>query len=113
MVEKKQKRFLAVAPFECAWREELTFREVGRVAIKAFTHIDVTVVFRKHVAKSIHLASKQHASFSENCISDGILIDSRSTGTMIWFDGEFGVRSDFHNLVLLVAGTATLMELIC
>ncbi|GAB2245210.1 hypothetical protein Droror1_Dr00000703 [Drosera rotundifolia] len=34
-------------------------------------------------AKSIHLASKQHASFSENCISDGILIDSRSAGTMI------------------------------
>ncbi|KAL9255812.1 Two-component response regulator-like APRR5-like protein [Drosera capensis] len=34
-------------------------------------------------AKLIHLASKQHAPFSENCISDGILIDSRSAGTMV------------------------------
>ncbi|GAB4828429.1 hypothetical protein Ancab_040043 [Ancistrocladus abbreviatus] len=50
MVEKKQK-FLTVAPFECAWRNELRFREAGRgcVAFEAFAHNDVTVVFREHV----------------------------------------------------------------
>ncbi|GAB2215913.1 hypothetical protein Droror1_Dr00023676 [Drosera rotundifolia] len=57
MVEKKQKRFLTVAPFECAWREEMRFREAGRgcVAFEAFAHNDVTVVFREHVgSQSYH-----------------------------------------------------------
>nr|DAD41803.1 TPA_asm: hypothetical protein HUJ06_016126 [Nelumbo nucifera] len=48
---KKQKKFLTVAPFECAWRKELRFRVAGRgcVAFEAFAHNDVTVVFREHV----------------------------------------------------------------
>lgn len=48
-MEKKQKKFLTVAPFECAWRDDLRFREAGRgcVAFDAFAHNDVTVVFRE------------------------------------------------------------------
>lgn len=51
MIEKKQKKFLTVAPFECAWRDDLRFKEAGRgcVAFDAFAHNDVTVVFREHV----------------------------------------------------------------
>ncbi|KAJ1392933.1 SKP1/BTB/POZ domain superfamily, partial [Sesbania bispinosa] len=47
MVEK----FLTVPPFECAWREELKFREAGRgcVAFEAFACNDVTLVFRENV----------------------------------------------------------------
>ncbi|XP_039140970.1 BTB/POZ domain-containing protein At2g30600 isoform X2 [Dioscorea cayenensis subsp. rotundata] len=48
---EKHKRFLTVAPFECAWREELRFREAGRgcIAFEAFAHNDVTLVFREQV----------------------------------------------------------------
>lgn len=48
-MEKKQKKFLTVAPFECAWHDDLRFREAGRgcVAFDAFAHNDVTVVFRE------------------------------------------------------------------
>lgn len=51
MIEKKQNKFLTVAPFECAWRDDLRFKEAGRgcVAFDAFAHNDVTVVFREHV----------------------------------------------------------------
>ncbi|XP_027148485.1 BTB/POZ domain-containing protein At2g30600 [Coffea eugenioides] len=51
MIEKKQKKFLTVAPFECAWCDDLKFREAGRgcVAFDAFAHNDVTIVFREHV----------------------------------------------------------------
>lgn len=51
MDRKKQKKYLTVAPFECAWHKELRFREAGRgcVAFEAFAHNDVTVVFREHV----------------------------------------------------------------
>lgn len=51
MIQKKQKKFLTVAPFECAWPNELRFREAGRgcVAFEAFAHNDVTVVFREQV----------------------------------------------------------------
>lgn len=51
MIEKKQKKFLTVAPFECAWQKELKFKEAGRgcVAFEAFARNDVTVVFREHV----------------------------------------------------------------
>lgn len=47
----KQRKSLTVAPFECAWREELRFKEAGRgcVAFEASAHNDVTVVFREHV----------------------------------------------------------------
>lgn len=50
-MEKKQKKFLTVAPFECAWRDDLRFREAGRgcVAFDAFAHNDVTVVFREQL----------------------------------------------------------------
>lgn len=30
MIEKQHKKFLTVAPFECAWRNDLRFREAGR-----------------------------------------------------------------------------------
>jgi len=48
---EKQKKSLTVAPFECAWREELRFREAGRgcVAFEAFAQNDVTLVFREQV----------------------------------------------------------------
>ncbi|XP_052202275.1 BTB/POZ domain-containing protein At2g30600 [Diospyros lotus] len=51
MAEKQQKKFLTVAPFECAWPNDLRFREAGRgcVAFEAFAHNDVTVVFRENV----------------------------------------------------------------
>ncbi|XP_010556054.1 PREDICTED: BTB/POZ domain-containing protein At2g30600 [Tarenaya hassleriana] len=51
MVGIQEKKFLTVAPFECAWREDLKFREPGRgcVAFDAFAHNDVTVVFRENV----------------------------------------------------------------
>ncbi|BAT82897.1 BTB/POZ domain-containing protein [Vigna angularis] len=43
--------FLTVPPFECAWREDLKFREAGRgcVAFEAFACNDVTLVFRENV----------------------------------------------------------------
>ncbi|GLT46059.1 hypothetical protein SLA2020_198470 [Shorea laevis] len=51
MMAKKEKKFLTVAPFECAWRKDLKFREAGRgcVAFDAFACNDVTVVFRENV----------------------------------------------------------------
>ncbi|XP_048444266.1 BTB/POZ domain-containing protein At2g30600 isoform X2 [Pyrus x bretschneideri] len=51
MMDKKEKEFLTVAPFECAWRKDLKFREAGRgcVAFEAFAHNDVTLVFRENV----------------------------------------------------------------
>lgn len=50
-MEKKEKKFLTVAPFECAWRNDLKFREAGRgcVAFEASAHNDVTLVFRENV----------------------------------------------------------------
>ncbi|KAL4372466.1 BTB/POZ domain-containing protein At2g30600 isoform X1 [Arachis ipaensis] len=50
MVEKKD-TFLTVPPFECAWREDLKFREAGRgcVAFEAYACNDVTLVFRQNV----------------------------------------------------------------
>ncbi|GAA0177007.1 hypothetical protein LIER_29643 [Lithospermum erythrorhizon] len=51
MMEKKQKKFLTVAPFECAWIDGLRFKEAGRgcIAFDAFAHNDVTIVFREQV----------------------------------------------------------------
>lgn len=50
-MEEKEKKFLTVAPFQCAWRKDLKFREAGRgcVAFDAFAHNDVTLVFRENV----------------------------------------------------------------
>ncbi|KAJ6414333.1 hypothetical protein OIU84_007031 [Salix udensis] len=47
----EEKKFLTVAPFQCAWRKDLKFREAGRgcVAFDAFAHNDVTLVFREKV----------------------------------------------------------------
>ncbi|CAN6179813.1 unnamed protein product [Urochloa humidicola] len=46
---EETKRSLTVAPFECAWGEELRFWEPGRgcVAFEASAHNDVTLVFRQ------------------------------------------------------------------
>jgi len=46
---EETKRSLTVAPFECAWGEELRFGEPGRgcVAFEASAHNDVTLVFRQ------------------------------------------------------------------
>ncbi|KAF2310202.1 hypothetical protein GH714_007194 [Hevea brasiliensis] len=51
MMDEKEKKFLTVAPFQCAWRKDLKFREAGRgcVAFDAFAHNDVTLVFRENV----------------------------------------------------------------
>ena len=51
MLEKKQQKFLTVAPFECAWQKEFKFKEAGRgcVVFEAFARNDVTVVFRENV----------------------------------------------------------------
>ncbi|KAI4336702.1 hypothetical protein L6164_015194 [Bauhinia variegata] len=50
MIEKKEE-FLTVAPFECAWRKDLKFREAGRgcVSFEAFARNDVTLIFRENV----------------------------------------------------------------
>lgn len=63
MVEKKEKKFVTVAPFECAWRNDLKFREAGRgcVAFEAFAHNDVTLVFRENVG-SQHYHYKRDSS---------------------------------------------------
>lgn len=62
-MEKKQKKFLTVAPFECAWHDDLRFREAGRgcVAFDAFAHNDVTIVFREN-AGSQHYHYKRDNS---------------------------------------------------
>lgn len=50
MIEKKESS-LTVAPFECAWRKDLKFREPGRgcVIFEAFARNDITLVFRENV----------------------------------------------------------------
>ncbi|KAG8369275.1 hypothetical protein BUALT_Bualt15G0134500 [Buddleja alternifolia] len=62
-MEMKQKKFLTVAPFECAWHDDLRFREAGRgcVAFDAFAHNDVTIVFREN-AGSQHYHYKRDNS---------------------------------------------------
>lgn len=62
-MENKEKKFLTVAPFECAWRNDLKFREAGRgcVAFEAFAHNDVTLVFRENVG-SQHYHYKRDSS---------------------------------------------------
>ncbi|XP_051126591.1 BTB/POZ domain-containing protein At2g30600 [Andrographis paniculata] len=63
IMEKKKKNFLTVAPFECAWHDELRFKEAGRgcVAFDAFAHNDVTIVFRE-TAGSQHYHYKKDNS---------------------------------------------------
>lgn len=49
MIEKKED-VLIVAPFECAWRKDLKFREAGRgcVVFEAFARNDITLIFREN-----------------------------------------------------------------
>ncbi|CAN6463896.1 unnamed protein product [Victoria cruziana] len=46
---RESRKSLTVAPFECAWRKELKFRDAGRgcISFDAFAQNDVTVVFRE------------------------------------------------------------------
>lgn len=62
MIEKKEE-FLTVAPFECAWRNDLKFREPGRgcVVFEAFARNDITLVFRENVG-SRHYHYKRDSS---------------------------------------------------
>lgn len=62
MIEKKEE-FLIVAPFECAWRKDLKFREAGRgcVVFEAFAGNDITLVFRENVG-SRHYHYKRDSS---------------------------------------------------
>ncbi|GAB2300447.1 hypothetical protein Dimus_038613 [Dionaea muscipula] len=91
MVEKKQNKFLTVAPFECAWREELRFREAGRgcVAFEAFAHNDVTVVFREHAgSQNYHYKRDTSPNYTV------ILGSHRNKRLKIEVDGETAVDVD-------------------
>ncbi|KAE8659813.1 BTB/POZ domain-containing protein [Hibiscus syriacus] len=85
MMEKKEKKFLTVAPFECAWIKDLKFREAGRgcVAFDAFAHNDVTVVFRENVGS-------QHYHYKrDNCPHYTVIIGShRNSRLKIEVDGK-------------------------
>ncbi|KAK4348915.1 hypothetical protein RND71_031670 [Anisodus tanguticus] len=85
MMEKKQKKFLTVAPFECAWPNDLRFREAGRgcVAFDAFAHNDVTLVFREQVGS-------QHYHYKrDNCPHYTVIIGShRNKRFKIEVDGK-------------------------
>ncbi|XP_055833872.1 BTB/POZ domain-containing protein At2g30600 isoform X1 [Solanum dulcamara] len=85
MMEKKQNKFLTVAPFECAWPNDLRFREAGRgcVAFDAFAHNDVTVVFREQVGS-------QHYHYKrDNCPHYTVIIGShRNKRLKIEVDGK-------------------------
>ncbi|XP_070028530.1 BTB/POZ domain-containing protein At2g30600 isoform X1 [Nicotiana sylvestris] len=85
MMDKKQKKFLTVAPFECAWPNDLRFREAGRgcVAFDAFAHNDVTIVFREQVGS-------QHYHYKrDNCPHYTVIIGShRNKRFKIEVDGK-------------------------
>lgn len=84
-MDKKQKKFLTVAPFECAWPNDLRFREAGRgcVAFDAFAHNDVTIVFREQVGS-------QHYHYKrDNCPHYTVIIGShRNKRFKIEVDGK-------------------------
>lgn len=85
MTESKDKKFLTVPPFECAWRKDLKFREAGRgcVAFEAFAHNDVTVVFRENVGS-------QHYHYKrDNCPHYTVILGShRNRRLRIEVDGR-------------------------
>ncbi|KAK4351823.1 hypothetical protein RND71_027341 [Anisodus tanguticus] len=85
MMVKKQKKFLTVAPFECAWPNDLRFREAGRgcVDFDAFAHNDVTLVFRKQIGS-------QHYHYKrDNCPHYTVIIGShRNKRFKIEVDGK-------------------------
>ncbi|OWM70581.1 BTB/POZ domain-containing protein At2g30600 [Punica granatum] len=82
---EKEKKFLTVAPFECAWREDLKFREAGRgcVTFEAFAHNDVTIVFRENVGS-------QHYHYKmDNCPHYTVILGShRNRRLKIEVDGK-------------------------
>ncbi|KAK1324541.1 BTB/POZ domain-containing protein [Acorus calamus] len=82
---KKQKKFLTVAPFECAWREELKFREAGRgcVAFEAFALNDVTIIFREQVGSQYY-----HYKIDNNPNYTIILGSNRNRRLKIEVDGK-------------------------
>lgn len=82
---EKEKKFLTVPPFECAWHKDLKFREAGRgcVAFEAFAHNDVTVVFRENVGS-------QHYHYKrDNCPHYTVILGShRNRRFKIEVDGK-------------------------
>ncbi|KAJ6846609.1 BTB/POZ domain-containing protein [Iris pallida] len=76
---------LTVAPFECAWREDLRFREAGRgcVAFEAYAQNDVTLVFREQVGS-------QHYNYKmDSCPNYTVILGShRNRRLKIEVDGR-------------------------
>ncbi|CAA3010178.1 BTB POZ domain-containing At2g30600 [Olea europaea subsp. europaea] len=125
-MEKKQKKFLTVAPFECAWGDDLRFREAGRgcVAFDAFAHNDVTIVFREQAGSQhyhykrdnsphytviigSHRNKRLHIEVDGKTVVDvaGVDLYCSSTFQSYWisiFDGLISIgkgRYPFQNLV--------------
>ncbi|KAE8736189.1 BTB/POZ domain-containing protein [Hibiscus syriacus] len=84
-MEKKEKKFFTVAPFECAWIKDLKFREAGRgcVAFDASAHNDVTVVFRENFGS-------QHYHYKRNSFPHYTVIigSHRNSRLKIEVDGK-------------------------
>ncbi|KAJ0260008.1 BACK domain-containing protein [Hirschfeldia incana] len=95
MVAVKENKFLTVAPFECAWSDDLKFREAGRgcVAFDAFAHNDVTVVFRENVGS-------QHYHYKKDNSPHYIVIigSNRNRRLKIQVDGESVVDEEASDL---------------
>ncbi|KAG2308633.1 hypothetical protein Bca52824_028381 [Brassica carinata] len=95
MVAVKESNFLTVAPFECAWSDDLKFREAGRgcVAFDAFAHNDVTVVFRENVGS-------QHYHYKKDNSPHYIVIigSNRNRRLKIQVDGESVVDEEASDL---------------
>lgn len=91
----KENKFLTVAPFECAWSDDLKFREAGRgcVAFDAFAHNDVTVVFRENVGS-------QHYHYKKDNSPHYIVIigSNRNRRLKIQVDGESVVDEEASGL---------------
>ncbi|KAF8086946.1 hypothetical protein N665_0607s0008 [Sinapis alba] len=91
----KENKFLTVAPFECAWSDDLKFREAGRgcVAFDAFAHNDVTVVFRENVGS-------QHYHYKKDNSPHYIVIigSNRNRRLKIQVDGESVVDEEASDL---------------
>ncbi|CAH8282353.1 unnamed protein product [Eruca vesicaria subsp. sativa] len=95
MVAAKENNSLTVAPFECAWSDDLKFREAGRgcVAFDAFAHNDVTVVFRENVGS-------QHYHYKKDNSPHYIVIigSNRNRRLKIQVDGESVVDEEASDL---------------
>ncbi|KAL1192782.1 BTB/POZ domain-containing protein [Cardamine amara subsp. amara] len=95
MVATKEMKFLTVAPFECAWSDDMKFREAGRgcVAFDAFAHNDVTVVFRENVGT-------QHYHYKKDNSPHYIVIigSNRNRRLKIQVDGKSVVDEEASDL---------------